>query len=334
MRRLEKECGMTTQEICIAIPGHLHPHAVERITSTFRIVPLESSDPALIAPELAARIRGVAAATRIDAAFVNALPNLEIVANFGVGYDAVDAPHCAGCGVMVTNTPDVLTEEVADTAVGLLINTVRELPKAEAWLRAGKWVSDGNYPLTPATLRGRHAGIFGMGRIGSAIARRLEAFGLKVSYHNRRRIEGATYDYYPTLKELAEAVDTLISVAPGGASTDRIVNAEIFRALGPDGVFVNIGRGSAVDEPALIEALKSGTIRGAGLDVFADEPRVPQELIALPNACLLPHVGSATIHTRQAMADLVVDNLISWFTQRKAVTPVAETIHIVARQPS
>lgn len=325
---------MSTNEIQIVVPGRMHPHAVERITNNFRIVPIEKSDPVLLRPDVARAIMGIAVvgtSMGIGPDFVDALPNLEIVANFGVGYDSVDAKYCARRGVMVTNTPDVLTEEVADTAVGLLINTVRELSKAEAWLRAGKWVSEGNYPLTPATLRGRHVGIFGMGRIGSAIARRLEAFGLKVSYHNRRRVEGAGQDYYASLKELAEAVDTLIAVTPGGATTNRIVNADILRALGPDGVFINIGRGSTVDEAALIAALKDGTIRGAGLDVFADEPRVPAELIALPNASLLPHVGSATVHTRRAMADLVVDNLVSWFTQRKAITPVPETVDVVAR---
>jgi lactate dehydrogenase-like 2-hydroxyacid dehydrogenase len=326
---------VSTKDICIAVPGPMYSHAVDRITNTFRIVPLEKSDAALLQPDMAARIRGIAVvgtSMGIDARFVDALPELEIVANFGVGYDSVDAKYCAQRGVMVTNTPDVLTEEVADTAVGLLINTVRELPKAEAWLRAGKWVSEGNYPLTPATLRGRHAGIFGMDRIGSAIARRLEGFGLKISYHNRRKVEGVSYDYYPSLKELATAVDTLISVAPGGPLTNRIMNAEIFRALGPDGVFVNIGRGSTVDEPALIAALKDGTIRAAGLDVFADEPRVPEELLTLPNACLTPHVASASVHTRRAMADLTVDNLVSWFTQRKAITPVPETVSVVARQ--
>jgi lactate dehydrogenase-like 2-hydroxyacid dehydrogenase len=160
----------------------------------------------------------------------------------------------------------------------------------------------------------------------------LEGFGLKISYHNRRKVEGVSYDYYPSLKELATAVDTLISVAPGGPLTNRIMNAEIFRALGPDGVFVNIGRGSTVDEPALIAALKDGTIRAAGLDVFADEPRVPEELLALPNACLTPHVASASVHTRRAMADLTVDNLVSWFMLRKAITPVPETVGVVARQ--
>ena len=317
--------GAKTSEITILVPGHLHPRAVERVEQNFRMVRIDRSDPALIDAELASNVRGAAVMTRVDAAFVDALPNLEIVASFGVGYDQVDAKHCALRGVMVTNTPDVLTEEVADTALGLLINTVRELPKAETWLRAGRWQAEGPYRLTPATLRGRHAGIFGMGRIGQAIARRLEAMGLKVSYHNRRQVDGVAYDYYPSLKELAAAVDTLISVVPGGASTDKAVNAEIFEALGPDGVFINIGRGTTVDEPALIEALAKGTIRAAGLDVFADEPRVPEALIALPNACLLPHVGSATEHTRSAMADLVVDNLLSWFTEGKAISPVPET---------
>src|SRR5690606_14569729 len=187
-----------------------------------------------------------AASTVIDAAFIDALPHLEIIANFGVGYDSVDATHAGKKGVMVTNTPDVLTEEVADTAVGLLINTVRELPKAEAYLRAGRWAKDGDYPLTKNTLRGRHVGIFGMGRIGRAVARRLEAMDLKVSYHNRRPVEGAPYDYHPTLLSLAQEVDTIVSVAPGGASTEKAVNAEILAALGPNGVFVNIGRGSTV----------------------------------------------------------------------------------------
>lgn len=320
-----------TSNVAILVPGRLHEHAVERISGSFRIIPIKAADVGLLSADDIAAIRGIASMTTIDAAFIDALPNLEIIANFGVGYDAVDAKHAAKKGVMVSNTPDVLTEEVADTALGLLINTVRELPKAEAWLRAGKWESQGGYPLTKASLRGRTVGIFGMGRIGQAIAMRVEAFGLPVAYHNRRPVEGSPYVYHETLVGLAEAVDTLISVAPGGASTDRILNAEIFEALGPDGVFINIGRGSTVDEPALAEALRSGTIRAAGLDVFADEPRVPADLIALDNACLLPHVGSASVHTRKAMADLVVDNLVSWFTKGQAVTPVSETAGVAKR---
>ena len=320
--------------VTILVPGKLHERAVTRISEAFRMVRLERADSALLTDELSASVRGIASATVIDADFIDALPNLEIIANFGVGYDVVDAAHAGRRGVMVTNTPDVLTEEVADTAVGLLINTVRELPKAEAWLRAGRWVKDGPYPLTPMSLRGRRVGIFGLGRIGLAVARRLEAFNLSIAYHNRRPVEGVSYAHYPTLNELAAAVDTLISVAPGGAATEKAVNRAVLEALGPDGVFINIGRGSTVDEEALAAALADGTIRAAGLDVFANEPRVPQALIDLPNATLLPHVGSASVHTRKAMADLVVDNLDAWFSTGRPLTPVPETAHVVCRAAS
>ena len=314
-----------TDDVTILIPGKLHPHAVGRISEAFNVVTADRADPALLSDDERARIRGAAVMTRVDAAFIDALPNLEIVASFGVGYDHVDAKHAGSAGVMVTNTPDVLTEEVADTALGLLLNTVRELPKAEAWLRAGKWVKDGNYPLTRGTLRGRSVGIFGLGRIGQAIARRIEAFGLPISYHNRRPVDGVDYTYYPTLVDLARNVDTLVSIAPGGASTEKAVNAEVLAALGSNGVLVNIGRGSTVDEDALAKALANGTIMAAGLDVFADEPNVPEGLLKAENASLLPHVGSATVHTRQAMADLVADNLFAWFERGEVMTPVAET---------
>lgn len=319
------------EKLTVLVPGKLHPHAVARIEREFDMIALPSADPALVTGQIAARVRGMAAMTRVSAAFIDALPKLEIIANFGVGYDAVDAAHAGKSGVMVTNTPDVLTEEVADTTVGLLLNTVRELPKAEAYLRAGRWVAEGNYPLTKATLRGRSVGIFGMGRIGLAVARRLEAFGLPISYHNRRPVEGIAYRYHPTLIGLAAAVDTLVSVAPGGASTEKAVNSDVLKALGPDGVFVNIGRGSTVDEEALAAALSDGTILAAGLDVFRDEPRVPQALLDAPNASLLPHVGSASVHTRRAMADLVVDNLAAWFSKGQPITPVPETAHVRPR---
>jgi lactate dehydrogenase-like 2-hydroxyacid dehydrogenase len=318
--------------VTILVPGSLHEQAVKRLTAAFRTVRIERADPALVTDDLAENTRGIAVMAAVDAPFIDALPGLEIIASFGVGYDHVDARYAGSKSVMVTNTPDVLTEEVADTAIGLLLNTVRELPKAEAWLREGRWVKDGAYPLTGMTLRGRRVGIFGMGRIGQAIARRLEAFGLPVAYHNRRPIEGVSYDYHPTLAGLAEAVDTLISTAPGGAATEKAVNVDVLQALGADGVFVNIGRGSTVDETGLAVALASGTIRAAGLDVFADEPNVPQALLTLPNASLLPHVGSASTHTREAMADLVVDNLISWFSKGRALSPVPETAHVVAKR--
>lgn len=326
---MERPLSKDLSQIPVLVPGKLHPHAVERIGETFSLAMLEKADPAMLRAEIAESVRAVAAMTTISAAFIDALPKLEIIANFGVGYDAVDAKHAAAKGVIVTNTPDVLTEEVADTAIGLLINAVRELPRAEAWLRAGRWKTDGAYPLTAGTLRGRTVGIFGMGRIGRAIARRIEAFGLPVAYHNRNRVAELDYAYHDSLKGLASAVDTLISVAPGGAATDKAVGREVLNALGPDGVFVNIGRGSTVDEAALAEALADGTIRAAGLDVYADEPNVPEALLSAPNASLLPHVGSASVHTREAMADLVVDNLVAWFEEGNPVTPVPEVAHLL-----
>lgn len=317
-------------DVAVLLPARLHNHAAERIRRTFRTIALEGSDLSALSTADKTAIRGMAGGVAIGAAMIDALPNLEIIANFGVGYDGIDARHAGSRGIMVTNTPDVLTEEVADTAIALLLNTVRELPRAEQWLRDGRWMREGNYPLSRLTLRGRKAGIFGMGRIGLAIAKRLEAFGLDIAYHNRRPVEGLAYAYHDTLEGLAQAVDTLISVAPGTPATEKAVNLSVLKALGPDGVFVNIGRGSTVDEPALAQALADGAIAAAGLDVFADEPNVPQALLDLPNVVLLPHIGSGSHHTRQAMADLCVDNLVSWFSEGRALTPVPETAHVRA----
>ncbi|MGB3897326.1 MAG: 2-hydroxyacid dehydrogenase [Mesorhizobium sp.] len=324
------------RSVTVLVPGKLHPHAVERIDRTFRMVCIDQSDPALVTAELRDTVRGIAASPAVDksflgADFMRALPNLEIITNFGVGYDGVDAGYAGKNGIVVTNTPDVLTEEVADTAVGLLISTVRELPRAEAWLREGKWVSKGNYRQSPLTLRGRTVGIFGLGRIGLAIARRLEAFGLAIAYHNRRPVDGVAYAYHATLKGLAQAVDTLICVVPGGASTEKAIDAEVLSALGKEGVLINIGRGTTVDDDALVAALRGGVIAAAGLDVFAEEPNIPAILLDAPNMVLLPHVASASVHTRKAMGELCVDNLVSWFSRGKALTPVPETRHVKAK---
>lgn len=272
-----------------------------------------------------AAIRGLARGGHfdVDRALFDRLPKLEIVASFGVGYDGIDLKAAAERGIVVTNTPDVLTEEVADTALGLLLMTVRELSAAEHHLRQGKWTK-GNYPLT-GTLRNRTVGIVGLGRIGLAIARRLDAMQVPVVYHTRNARPDVPYRYYAHLRAMAADVDTLIVVLPGTPSTTNLIDAAILKALGTDGVLINIGRGIVVDEPALIAALKDGTIRAAGLDVFADEPNVPAVLIALPNAVLLPHVGSASVYTRDAMGQLVVDNLRSWFEEGKPLTPVPET---------
>lgn len=281
-------------------------------------------DPDAFIREIASGVRGVAGGhAKVDGAFFDRLPNLEIMASFGVGYDTIDAPEAQRRGVVVTNTPDVLTDEVADLAVGLLIATVRQLPQVDRYLREGRWLERA-YPLT-TTLRGRTIGILGLGRIGRAIATRLEAFGLPIAYHGRHRQEDVPYAYHPTLVELARTVDVLVCVAPGGPDTVGIVDAAVLEALGPDGILINVGRGTVVDEPALIRALRDRTILSAGLDVFADEPSVPPELIALEHVVLLPHVGSASVETRRAMGQLVVDNLVSWFSGRGPLTPVAET---------
>ncbi|MBA3885736.1 MAG: 2-hydroxyacid dehydrogenase [Acidobacteria bacterium] len=314
-------------DVTILVPGPLHERALQRIGESFTLRKVDQAAVDCLSPELAGEIRGVAGTGAIGAAFIDALPHLEIIASFGVGWDGIDVSHAGAAGVIVTNTPDVATEEVADTAVGLLLNTVREFPRAEAWLRAGRWQRDGPYPLTATTLRGRRAGIFGMGRIGQAIARRLHAFGIPVAYHNRNPISGSPSVWYPSLKALASAVDTLICAVPGGPSTERAVDADVLTALGADGILVNIGRGATIDEDALMAALARGTIRAAGLDVFADEPHVPAALLTLGNVSLLPHVGTASEHTRGLMADLVVDNLISWFSEGRPLTPVPDAAH-------
>jgi lactate dehydrogenase-like 2-hydroxyacid dehydrogenase len=278
--------------------------------------------------EHGSRIRGVAAGghSPVDGNLLGKLPAVEIVSSFGVGYDHVDAKWAGSNGIVVTNTPDVLTDEVADLTIGLLISTVRRIPAAERHLREGKWPS-GPFPLT-ASLRDRKVGILGLGRIGKAIAKRLQAFGLPISYYGRHRQEGVEYVYVADPVELARQVDVLISVIPGGKATEKTIGTAVFEALGPNGIFLNVGRGTVVDEAALIEALKLGKILAAGLDVFADEPNVPAELMALENTVLLPHVASGTVHTRNAMGQLVVDNLVSWFEGRGALTPVAETVEV------
>ena len=311
----------------ILMPATLNPLIAEGLATRFELVRLDGvPDRERLLDEVAPRIRGIASGSqaRIDAALIDRLPSLEIIAHFGVGYDIVDAAHAATRGILVTNTPDVLTEEVADTALGLLIMTARELSAAERWMRAGKWL-DKAYPLTPTTLRDRRLGIVGLGRIGLAIARRAEAFGLTIAYHSRRPVEGVAYDYHADVVSLARAVDTLMVVVPGSDATRHMIGRTVFEALGPKGILINVGRGSTVDQAALVEALKSGTIHSAGLDVYEDEPCLPTDLAAFERVVLLPHVGSASIATRNRMAQLVVDNLVSWFERGEPLTPVAET---------
>ncbi|MCF3643196.1 2-hydroxyacid dehydrogenase [Rhizobium sp. TRM95111] len=309
----------------ILVPGPIRERVIERLNGHFDVVLIDTADAGKIDDATAATIRGVAVSGRLDAAMIARLPALEVIASFGVGYDGIDVTAAAARGIVVSNTPDVLNDEVADTTVGLLLNTLRELPRAETWLRDGRWAKEGPYRLTPLTLRGRHVGIYGLGRIGLAIARRLEGFGVTISYHTRSRRTDVPYEHYGSLLALAQAADTLIAIVPKTADTHKTINAEVLAALGPTGVLINVGRGWTVDEEDLEAALRNGTIAAAGLDVFQDEPHVPGGLLDLPNACLLPHVASASVATRDAMADLVADNLVAWFDTGRALTSVPET---------
>ena len=312
----------------VLLVGHKKPTIVDGLAGRVNLHVLnDAPDRAALLGSLADKVQAVAVtymANKIDAAFMQALPKLEIVSSFGVGYDHIDAKWAGEHGIIVTNTPDVLNEEVADTAVGLLISTIREFPQAEAYLRAGKWPEKA-FRLSKATLRDRTVGMVGMGRIGRAIAHRLEAFGVPVVYHSRRPADGVSYRHYPDLVEMARAVDVLMLIVPGGASTQGMIGKAVLEALGPSGIVINVARGSVVDEPALIDALKRGTILSAGLDVFPNEPHVNPELLTLDNVVLLPHIASGSEYTRRAMDRLVADNILAWAAGKAPLTPVVET---------
>ena len=318
---------MTTDKPEMMLIGPLKPVVVKGLDAicTVHKVAAAKDPDAFIAGH--SHVRAIACSdTResIPGALMARFPNLELVSSFGVGYDHMDVKWATAHNVVLTNTPDVLTEEVADTALGLLLCTVREFPQAERYLRAGKWL-ERNYPLTKATLRNRTVGMVGMGAIGQAIARRLDAFGVPVVYHTRKPRRDVSYLHCPSLIEMARAVDILMVIVPGGAGTANLINAEVLDALGPDGILINMARGSVVDEPALIMALQDKRIMAAGLDVFAKEPDVPQELIGMDNVVLFPHLGSASVYTREKMDQLVVDNIAAWAAGKPPLTPVAET---------
>ncbi|MBC2772210.1 2-hydroxyacid dehydrogenase [Rhizobium sp. AQ_MP] len=309
----------------VLIPGRIHPRVRARLAERFDLLEVADASAAEASMEQLNRVRGAAVSGRFPASLIERLPKLEVIGSFGVGYDGVDVGAAGAAGVIVTNTPDVLNDEVADTTIALLLNTIRRFHFAERHLREGRWEREGAFALSPLSLKGRKVGIHGLGRIGMEIAARLVPFKVDIAYHTRRPRADVDFDYHDTLTGLARAVDILISIVPSTPATHGSINAEVLSALGPNGVLINVGRGTTVDEPALVAALRNGTIAGAGLDVFADEPRVPQALIDLPNVSLLPHVASASVPTRDAMADLVVDNLIHWFETGQPLTPVPET---------
>ncbi len=284
--------------------------------------PLDLDDPAFAA--LAPRVRAVAGSgdSRVSAELIAALPALELISIMGVGYDGVDVAAAKARGVVVTHTPGVLNDDVADLALGLMLSAARQLPAADRYVRGGLWLQ-GNMPLA-RKMSGARLGLLGMGRIGQAIARRAAAFDMSIAYHTRNPRPELSYTYHASAVALAAASDFLVVITPGGAGTRHLVNAEVLKALGPKGFLVNVARGSVVDEAALIAALEAGTIAGAGLDVFEDEPRVPQRLLDLHKVVLTPHIGSATAATRQAMADLAFANLAEHFAGRRPKTPVPE----------
>ncbi|XP_031277754.1 glyoxylate/hydroxypyruvate reductase A HPR2 [Pistacia vera] len=255
-----------------------------------------------------------------DAELIEALPKLEIVASFSVGLDKVDLGKCKEKGIRVTNTPDVLTEDVADLAIGLSLAVLRRLCESDRYVRSGKW-KKGDYKLT-TKFTGKTVGIIGLGRIGMAIAKRAEAFSCPISYYSRTEKADLKYKYYPSVVELASNCHILIVACPLTEETRHIINREVIDALGPKGVLINIGRGPHVDEPELVSALVEGRLGGAGLDVFEHEPYVPEELFGLENVVLTPHVGSGTVETRKEMADLVLGNLEAHFLNKPLITPV------------
>lgn len=265
---------------------------------------------------------GLATSARFgaDRALIDALPALEVIANFGVGVDTIDLDAARERGIAVSNTPDVLTDCVADLAFGLLIDVARRLSAADRFVRRGDWLK-GQFPLA-VRVSGKKLGVVGLGRIGAAIARRAGGFDMRVRYHNRNPVAGSPYEHEASLPALASWADFLVIACSGGAATKHLVSRAVIDALGPRGFLINIARGSVLDEEALVDALLGDRIGGAALDVFEDEPNVPPALIALDSVVLLPHIASATNETRQAMADCVLANLASWFDSDRLVTPV------------
>ncbi len=314
---------MPAPDVIVTAP--LPPFLYDPLKADYRCHDYHQSShkPGLLAAE-GQRIRGLVqgGGTVTPTGLLDALPKLEIISVFGVGYDGVPVDYCRKRGLKVTNTPDVLTDDVADVAVGLVLMTGRGFGKAERFVRSGEWEKRG--PELTTRLGGRTAGILGLGRIGKAIANRLAAMGMKIAYTGRKAQPDVPWRFVPDLKALAAESDFLIVACPGGPATRNLVDAGVLAALGKKGTVVNIARGSIIDEPALVKALADGTIKGAGLDVFADEPHVPKPLISMENVVLLPHVGSATNETRKAMGDLCKANRDAWFAGTPLLTPIPE----------
>lgn len=308
----------------LAVSG-LPPFLMESLQAAYVVHErLHEDDPAAFA-KVAPGIRAIVGGgeSKVPRSLMNQLPALEMISIVGVGYDGVDVAAALERRIPVTHTPGVLNDEVADLAIGLMLSVARRIPQADRYVRAGRWAREGAMPLS-RKVTGARLGIVGLGRIGQAIARRAEAFGMSIAYTARSARPALAYSFYPTAQALAAQVDFLIVITPGGAGTRHLINADVLKALGPAGYLINVARGSVVDEAALIAALQQGTIAGAGLDVFDREPHVPEALWAMDNVVLTPHIASATRQTRQAMADLAAGNLQAHFAGQPLLSPVPE----------
>jgi lactate dehydrogenase-like 2-hydroxyacid dehydrogenase len=309
----------------------LHPFYQKALESVFTVHDrTHVTDPAAFAA-LAPRIVGVAGTGEagVPRSLLSQLPHAKVVSVFGVGYDGVDVPAAIEHGIPVTHTPDVLTDDVADLAMGLVLSVGRTIPQADKFVRAGQWP---NGPIALARkVSGARMGIVGMGRIGKAIAKRASGFGMSIAYTARTEKTDSGYRFFASAAALAAQVDFLVVITPGGAGTHHLINAEVLKALGPRGFLINVARGSVVDEQALIQALQNGTIAGAGLDVFANEPNVPEALWTMGNVVLTPHMASATTETRQAMADLAFANMQAGISGQPLRTPVPECMAMLSK---
>lgn len=314
------------EKIDVLVVWPNRPEQMKMLEQTYRLHRYDQAsveEKEVMLREVAPKIRAVVTTHGggFEASLLERLPNLEIVCSSSVGLDTICVGACHARGIPVTNTPDVLTDDVADMGMMLLLATLRRMLPAVEWIKSGNWVEKGMMPLN-TSLKGKTLGIVGLGRIGKALARRAEASGIRVCYYGRRPQPDVDYRHYDDLVALARDVDILAPVIPGGADTEGLISREVLSAIGPQGYFINISRGSVVDESALVELLEQGRIAGAGLDVFVDEPHVPPALLDMDNVVLQPHCASGTVETRGAMAQLVVDNLAAHFADKPLLTAV------------
>lgn len=306
----------------ILMPHPMMQSVIDALETKFTLHKLwEAGDQDAMLAKVGPSVRGIAANGRCDATLMAACPGLEIVSSFGVGYDGVDVATARTRNIRVCNTPDVLNDGVAEMAFALMIAVCRRIVPAQAYVEAGRWAAEGDYRFT-GELTGATVGVLGLGRIGKEFAARAQAFKMRVVYHGRSAQAFQPFEYFADLEAMARACDWLVCIAPGGKATEGLISAAVLEALGPEGGLVSIGRGSTVDQDAMIAMLRDGRLGGAGLDVFADEPRVPEALFGLENVVLSPHQGSATHKTRASMGDLVVRNLVAHFSGEPLISPV------------